>query len=94
MPVPLNDDTVAVARRVIWFEAPEQALSDTRRFLAYAFRYGTHEDMQALRRHLGDEDLRDALEHAPPGIIDGRSWAYWRLMLDLPPRPLPTRQLV
>ncbi|MBX9617396.1 MAG: hypothetical protein K2X25_17525 [Caulobacteraceae bacterium] len=94
MPLPLNDDMAAIARRVIWFETPEQALSDTRRFLAYAFRYATHEDMQTLRRHLGDEDLRDALEHAPPGIIDGRSWSYWRLMLDLPPRPLPTRQFV
>ena len=94
MSLPLNDDTLAVARRVLWFEAPEQALGDTRRFLAYAFRYATYEDMQCLRRYLDDQVLRDALEHAPPGIIDGRSWSYWRLMLDLPPRPLPTREFV
>jgi len=92
MPVPANEETLAVARRVIWFEAPELALSDARRFLAYAFRYATHEDMQSIRRYLDDKALRDALAHAPPGIIDGRSWAYWRLMLDLPPCPLPTRQ--
>lgn len=92
MPLPTNDDTLAVARRVVWFETPEQALSDTRRFLAYAFRYATHEDMQTLRRYVSDQGLREALDHAPPGVIDGRSWAYWRLMLDLPPRSLPTRQ--
>ncbi|AQR62407.1 hypothetical protein BZG35_12715 [Brevundimonas sp. LM2] len=92
MPLPLNDDTRAVASRVIWFEAPEQALGDAKRFLAYAFRYATHEDMLTLRRYISDDGLRDALEQAPPGIIDGRSWAYWHLMLDLPPRPLPTRQ--
>lgn len=80
-----------IARRIIWFEAPEQALADPHRFLAYAFRYAVPEDMATLRRHLSDDDLREALENAPPGIIDGRSWAYWRLMLDLPEKPLPVR---
>lgn len=91
MKVPVNETTLAIARRVVWFEPPEKALGDTVRFLAYAFRYGTHADMRTLRGFVRDDDLRAALEQAPPGVIDGRSWAYWRLMLDLPPRPLPTR---
>ena len=91
MPLCINHETLDVARRIIWFEPPHQALSDTRRFLAYAFRFATSEDMLTLRRHVDDDDLRDALEHASPGIMDGRSWAYWRLMLDLPERPLPKR---
>ena len=89
--LPINDDTKGIARRIVWFETPENALADTTRFLAYAFRYATHADMRTLRTFLDEDDLRDALNHAPPGIIDGRSWAYWRLMLDLPSRPLPTR---
>jgi hypothetical protein len=79
---------------VIWFEQLEQALADPVRFLAYAMTYGTHEDMRTLRRHLGDDDLREALMHAPPGIFDARSWSYWHLMLDRwPPPPLPERRL-
>jgi hypothetical protein len=39
-----------------------------------------------------DEDLREALRNAPPGIIDARSLAYWYLMLDVEPvPPLPVR---
>ena len=83
----------AIASRIIWFEGPDKALADVTRFLAYAFRYATYEDMKALRLHLTDDELRHALEHAPPGIIDGRSWAYWRLMLELPDKPLPVRVL-
>lgn len=92
MALPVTPETLDVARRVVWFEPPEEAMKDTRRFMAYAFRYATHQDMLILRRHLTDDFLRDALEHAPPGIIDGRSWAYWRLVLELPPSGLPTRQ--
>jgi hypothetical protein len=50
--------------------------------------------MQVLRRYLSDDDLREALRNAPPGIIDARSWAYWHLMLDVDPAPpIPVRNL-
>lgn len=91
MAIPATPETLAIARRIVWFEAPETALSNTRRFMAYAFRYGTHEDLRELRHHLTDDQMREALEQAPPGIIDARSWAYWRLRLDLPAAALPAR---
>jgi hypothetical protein len=34
-PLPNSPDVLAVAQRVIWFEAPEQAVTDPVRFLAY-----------------------------------------------------------
>jgi hypothetical protein len=77
----------AVATRVLWFEPPDVALRDVPRFMAYAFRYATHEDMQILRTALSDDDLRFALEHAPPGIIDARSWSYWHAILGTYPPP-------
>jgi len=92
MPLPINTETATLAARVIWFEPPQQALSHLPRFLAYAFRYATHADMRTVRRYLTDDELREALDRAPPGIIDPRSWSYWRLMLDLPARPLPIRE--
>jgi len=92
--IPLTPETEAVARRIIWFEEPEQALSDPVRFMAYAMTYATHEDMKAVRRHISDEDFREVPDKAPPGIVDGRSWAYWNLVFGrYPTPPQPRRPL-
>lgn len=91
--IPLTPETAEIAKRVIWFEPPAQALANRVRFLAYAMTYARHEDLRALRRYVSDDDLRSALDHAPPGIMDARSWAYWHSKLGLwPPPPLPQRQ--
>ena len=93
-PIPLNADTEAVARRVVWFEEPALALANPFRFLAYAMARATHEDMRVLRRYLSDADFVEALDNAPPGIIDPRSWAYWNNKMGrYPPPPLPKRVL-
>lgn len=92
--IPINPATLEVARRVVWFESPEQALRQPIRFLAYAMSYARHEDMKVIRSFVSDKDLRDALDHAPPGIIDPRSWAYWNAKMGrYPPPPLPRRRL-
>ncbi len=91
--IPLTPDTEALARRLVWFEEPAEALSDTFRFVAYALASATHEDMKIVRSFLDDDDLREALDQAPPGIIDERSWAYWNSKLGrYPAPPLPERQ--
>jgi hypothetical protein len=47
-----------------------------------------------LRRYVSDADFREALDKAPPGIIDPRSWAYWNARMGrYPAPPLPMRQL-
>jgi hypothetical protein len=93
-PIPLTPETRAIARRVIWFEPPTRALADPIRFMAYAMASATHEDMRALRRHVSDADFREALDRAPPGIIDPRSWAYWNLKFGrYPAPPMPVRKL-
>jgi hypothetical protein len=90
--LPRNPDLLHVAPRVIWFESAEQALADPVRFLAYVMTYGTVQDINVVRRYLGPNDFREALEHAPPGIIDARSWAYWNTVVGrLPVPPMPRR---
>jgi hypothetical protein len=92
-PIPLNKETEAAARRIIWFEPPAQALADPIRFMAYAMRYATHEDMQVIRRFVSDDEFREALDKAPPGIVDPRSWAYWNSKMGrYPAPPLPKRR--
>jgi hypothetical protein len=92
--IPLNVETAAIARRIVWFEPPAKSLSEPVRFMAYAMTYATHEDMRVLRTFVSDIDFREALERAPPGIIDPRSWAYWNSKLgNWPPPPMPKREL-
>jgi hypothetical protein len=93
-PIPLTPQTAALARRLIWFEAPADALADPIRFVAYALEGATHEDMKVLRRHITDADVQEALDAAPPGIIGPRSWAYWHARMGrYPAPPLRKRQL-
>jgi hypothetical protein len=93
-PLPRNGDLLAVAQHVVWFEPPEQALADPIRFLAYLMTYGTLAEIAVVRRYLDLDDFREALEHAPPGIIDERSWAYWNVMAGrYPAPPMPRRVL-
>ena len=92
-PIPLNDETSRIAARVIWFEPAAEALADPVRFMAYAMTYARHEDMRVLRRYVSDDDFREALDRAPPGIIDPRSWAYWNNKFGrFPAPPLPMRR--
>jgi len=92
--LPLTPQIEAIARRVVWFESPEQAITNPIRFLAYAMTYGDDADMREIRRYLTDNDLREALEGAPAGIFDPRSWAYWNLKLGrYPAPPLPERKV-
>jgi hypothetical protein len=92
-PIPLTPEIEAVARRIIWFEVPAQAIADPVRFMAYAMTYATHTDMQTIRRYVSDADFDEALAKAPPGIIDARSWAYWHSKRGrFPAPPLPMRR--
>ena len=67
--------------------SPSEALADPIRFMAYAMARATHEDMKVIRRYVDDADFLEALEKAPPGIIDGRSWAYWNSKMGRYPAP-------
>jgi hypothetical protein len=54
--------------------------------------YGTVEDLRALEGVAGQREFREVLEHAPPGIFDARSWAYWNLKCGrVPALPMPVR---
>ena len=92
--LPVTPELLAVARRVIWFEEPEQALAEPMQFLAHVMVFGGVEDLKALRGIVGRDEYREVLEHAPPGIFDARSWAYWNLVCGRQPTPpLPMRKL-
>ena len=92
-PFPLSDELLAIAPRIIWFESAEQALSNPVRFMAYAFAYATIDEIAIIQNYVDEDGFREALDEAPPGIIDPRSWSYWNLMAGrYPPPPMPVRK--
>jgi hypothetical protein len=92
--IPLNPETGTLARRIVWFESPADALADPIRFMAYVMTYATPADLSVVRRYTSDEDFLEALHNAPAGIIDPRSWAYWNAKMGrYPAPPLPVRNL-
>ena len=45
-----------------------------------------------VRRYADDATFKKALDRAPPGIMDARSWVYWNIMADrYPAPPMPRR---
>jgi hypothetical protein len=86
-PLPPTPELLDVARRIVWFKDPAEALANPIELLAYAMTHCADEYMALLMAHVGRDGLAEVLAHAPPGIIDPPSRAYWTLRLnaaDLP----------
>lgn len=92
-PFPQTPELLKVAERVVWFQPPPDTLAAPVHFLAHVMTYGTVEDLRAIDAFAGPDEFREALENAPPGVFDARSWAYWNLKFGrFPPPPLPERR--
>ncbi len=95
---PCDQDALKrLAREYIWWKTPDEAVATPARVMAQVMNLGDYDDVQVLAHHVGDQCLRDVLEHAEIGLFNERSWAYWhyRLGLAAPGRvpPMPTRTL-
>lgn len=78
-----------VAKRVNWYTSPAILLANPRLFLCQVMARGTIEDIVTARQHYDNEAFIDAYRHAPPGLFDNPSWAYWGLVLLGDPQSLP-----
>lgn len=93
-PLPRTPEFLRAAKRIVWFKAPEEALDNPVELMAYAMKGATDEDMALLLDHVGMRGLREAIDNAPPGIIDARSWSYWNAKIGrYPAPPAPQRNL-
>lgn len=92
--IPKTPEILAVAKKVVWFKEPEKTLENPYHFLAYLMTYGLPEDVITVQKYLTLKHFKEALEHAPAGVFDQRSWAYWNLMCHrYPPPEMPQRPL-
>ena len=88
----MNTPLELVAKRVNWYTPPAETLADTQGFLCEVMARGTIADIVVARQHFDKNAFIDAYQHAPPGLFDNPSWAYWGLVLlgdpDAMPRPV------
>ncbi len=88
------EDMRRVARRVVWFKTPEEALEYPKLFLAHVMTYGTMDDLMVATKYYSDADFEAVLHDPPAGIFDRRSWTYWNLRYHHEPvPPLPQRKI-
>lgn len=92
--LPHTPELLAVAGRVVWFKTPDEALEEPVHFLAHLMTYGTADDLRVVSAFIGPDEFREALERAPAGVFDARSWAYWNLRFGQSGAEMPVRRLV
>ncbi|MCW5980067.1 MAG: hypothetical protein KIT09_18435 [Bryobacteraceae bacterium] len=99
LPLPYPPELLRVARKVVWYDAPERTLSDLPTFLAHLMVYGSPLDVAATERHVPTEEFQRVLENAPPGIFTEEARTRpkflrtrWHRRFGLPVPPLPRRR--
>jgi hypothetical protein len=90
--VPYPADLVRIARKVVWYDKPEQTLADLNTFLVHLMVYGSPADVTVTRRYVPAEEFRRVLENAPSGLFSQEVWHKWHERFGLPMKPLPRRR--
>lgn len=82
-----------IARKVVWYDAPERTLEDLNTFLSHLMVYGSPQDVAEVERHVSEKEFRRVLEDAPAGVFTAEAWTRWHKHFGmLPVPPLPRRR--
>jgi len=77
------DELIPLARKYVWWKAPEEALKFPQRVIAQIMDIGDHDDIERLVHIVGEKALKNAISCAESGQFRPRSWAYWHYRLGL-----------
>jgi hypothetical protein len=91
IPDKLRPALLPVAKRVFWWGKPDEWMEDVSRFTAQVMVFGDWTDTTLTWNLLGESLFRQVIAHAPPGIFDRKSWAYWHHHFQIEVPPLPKR---
>ena len=89
---PYPAELLRVARKVVWYDSPEQTLADVPTFLTHLMVYGSSADMAVVEQHVSVEEFRKVLENAPSGVFTQDVWRKWHERFGMPIPPLPRRR--
>lgn len=89
---PYPADLLRIARKVVWYDQPEQTLAHLDIYLAHLMVYGSSTDVAVTAQHVPAEEFRRVLENAPAGLFTQEVWQKWHKQLGMPVQPLPRRR--
>ena len=89
---PYPAELLRVAKKVVWYDSPEETVSDWRTFLTHVMVYGSPSDVATVERYVPSEEFRRVLENAPAGIFTKDVWRRWHERFGMPVPPLPRRR--
>jgi len=89
---PYPAELVRIAKKVVWYDAPEATLADLPTFLAHLMVYGSSKEQAEVERYVPMDEFRKVLENAPAGIFTKAAWERWHQRLGMPAPPLPRRR--
>ena len=89
---PYPPELIRVARKVCWYDEPEDALAHFQTFLTQVMVYGSPADVAAVEQYVPLEEFRRVLENAPAGVFTRELWQRWHERFGIPAPPLPRRR--
>ena len=89
---PYPEELLRIARKVVWYDQPEQTLRNLRTFLTHLMVYGSQADVAVVERYVPENEFRRVLEDALTGVFTEDAWKRWHERFGLPPPPLPRRK--
>ena len=90
---PYPSELIRIARKVVWYDAPEQTLRDLKTFLSHLMVYGSPSEITIVERYLPTDEFRKVLKEAPAGVFTTEAWERWHERLGMTPiPPLPRRR--
>jgi len=89
---PYPTELVRVARKVVWYNRPEETLADLPDFLTHLMVYGSSTDVAVVERYVPIEEFRKVLENASAGVFTQEVWRRWHERFGMPVPPLPRRR--
>lgn len=87
---PYPTELVQVARKVVWYDSPEDTLADLSTFLTHLMVYGSPTDVTVVERYVPLGEFRRVLENAPAGVFTKEIWRSWHERFGMPVPPLPS----
>jgi hypothetical protein len=81
-----------VAKKVVWYDRPEQTLVDLKTFLTHLMVYGSPADVAIAERYVPEDEFRRVLEGAPAGVFTLEAWRRWHERFGMVVPPLPRRR--
>jgi len=75
--VPYPAELLRLARKVVWYDKPEQTMADLKTFLSHLMVNGSSADVAVVERTYPAEEFRRVLENAPAGVFTREAGQKW-----------------